>query len=60
MFHRITEKMPDMIYSGLLTGFILDFLIPHEQLINSTEIVRKIFIFGGICTAVYLSYNSKD
>lgn len=41
------EQIPNMICAGILTGVLLDFLIPAEE----NKPVRKAFIIGGVCIA---------
>jgi len=53
---HIFEKIPAMVYSGLLTGVILEVLLPKTETVNGTCIGRRHFIFGGICLATWIAY----
>ena len=52
-------KLPNMVYSGLLTGIVLELLLPNEDDVlkkNGCTLNRRHFIIGGICIATWLSY----
>jgi len=50
------KTIPAMVYSGLLTGIILEVVLPKTENINGTGIGRRHFIFGGICLATCIAY----
>ena len=59
----IIYKIPSMVYSGLLAGFMLELLIPNESIYtrkNGFQLTRQHLIFGGICAATWISYYQQD
>jgi hypothetical protein len=59
----IIYKIPSMVCSGLLAGFMLELLIPNESVYtekNGFRLGRQHFIFGGICMATWISYYRQD
>ena len=55
MSQHIFYKIPNMVYSGLLTGFILEILIPNDE----TRIKKQV-VFAGICIATWTSYYLQN
>ena len=53
------EKLPIFIYRGLVTAIILDYLIPHNEVLSCTKTVRNTFLFGGVCAVLWLSYTES-
>lgn len=53
---HIFYKMPQMIYSGFLTGVILEILIPN----NDDRRIKKWIVFAGICIATWTSYYLQN
>jgi hypothetical protein len=51
----IFHKIPGMIYSGFITGFILEILIPNDE----TKIKKRV-VFAGICIATWTSYYLQN
>ena len=56
----IFEKLPAMFSSALLTGVVLEIILPKTEYINDTKIRRGHFVFGGICIATWLAYRRVD
>lgn len=55
----IIYKIPNIVCSGLLTGIMLELLLPREDELfatNGSRLNRIHFIVGGICVATLLSY----
>ena len=51
MSNHILYKIPQMVYSGLLTGLILKLIIPNDNIV-----IKKLTIIAGVCIAFYTSY----
>ena len=47
----ILYKIPGMIYSGFLTGFVLELIIPNDE-----PYIKKKIVFAGICIATWTYY----
>ena len=59
----IIYKIPNMVCSGVLTGIMLELLLPREDELFATSgrrLNRRYFIVGGICVATFLSYIRHD
>jgi hypothetical protein len=59
----IIYKIPNMVCSGVLTGIMLELLLPREDELFATSgrrLNRRYFIVGGICAATFLSYIRHD
>ena len=59
----IIYKLPNIVCSGLLTGIMLELLLPREDELFATSgrrLNRRHFIVGGICIATWLSYMQID
>lgn len=59
----IIYKIPNMVCSGVLTGIVLELLLPREDELFATSgrrLNRQYFIVGGICVATFLSYIRHD
>jgi len=57
MIHPLVEKIPNMICAGIMTGILLEILLPqtaeYDTLHNT---IRKTTLVGGICLAGALAF----
>jgi hypothetical protein len=54
------QNLSKMFYTGLLTGTLLELLLPQEEYINGTRVRRCHFVFGGICLGVVFALIKPD
>jgi hypothetical protein len=52
------QKIPEMIYYGMITGFALEIIVPRTET-NDRIFSRKHIIFAGMCFSAWMAL-SKD
>ena len=57
MIHPLVERIPNMICAGILTGIMLELLLPRsEEYDNLHKTVRNTTLVGGMCLAGALAF----
>lgn len=57
MIHPLVERIPNMIYAGIMTGVLLEILLPRAAEYDKVQKkIRNVTLVGGVCLAGALAF----